>query len=380
MNESSTMTVPSFKLYFPPEDVATFQKYSADILGSGMLTLGKYTKMLESDCSAVLGSKYAVAVNSGSSAIEIALRASRIRDGEVIVPTNTFAATATATIFSGNRVKFAEIEEATLCASKSTIEDQITQSTKAVVMVHIAGIVSPEIVEIAELCESKGIALIEDAAHAFGSSYQGRSAGRFGSAGCFSFYPTKVVTSAEGGLVVTDSSEIDYVTRILRDQGKEAFNSNTVVELGFNWRISELDAAVGIIAVRRIREIVERRNRIASIYDKILDGCKNMTLVRTPKSCINNYYKYVILLRQGIDRDEYKMKVKERGVSCSGEVYVPPLHLQPIFQQIYGTKKGDFPIAEDVCDGMVCLPMYQTIDDKTAEHVATIARNVADSY
>jgi perosamine synthetase len=380
MSDSPLVSVPSFRLYFPSEDVATFQQYAADIFSSGMLTLGKYTASLERECLSTLGCRYAVAVNSGSSAIEIALRALRVTDSEVIVPTNTFGATATAAIFAGNKVKFADSDAATLCADRSSIEAQITRLTKAAIVVHIAGIISPDIVRIAEICKSKGIVLIEDAAHAFGSSFAGKSAGRFGSAGCFSFYPTKVVTSGEGGLLITDSAETDSKARVLRDQGKESFNSNVIVDLGFNWRMSEFNAAAGLITVRRIREIVGRRNQIASIYDKVLASCANLAAVRTPRGCVNNYYKYVVLLKRGINRDEYKKTMKERGISCSGEVYVPPLHLQPVFRSIYGTKKGDFPVAEDICDRMVCLPIHHSIDDRVAEHVAQTAKDVADSF
>ncbi len=378
--QESTRSIPSFKLYFPQEDITQFQNYSADILESGMLTLGKYTRQFEEQCSKILGTPHSIAVNSGTSAIEIALRSLRIADGEIVVPTNSFGATAAAPILSGNKVRFADIEERTLCASRSTIEEQLTRTTKAVVLVHIAGIISPEVDQIRILCEEKGISLIEDAAHAFGSRFQGKSAGNFGVVGCFSFYPTKVVSAGEGGLVVTSQAELDRNARVLRDQGKESFNSNIIVDLGYNWRMSEFNAAAGLIASKRINEIVEKRNHIASIYNEILRKSNLVSVVETPDGCLNNYYKYVILLASGINRDEFKMAMKsQKSIACSGEVYTPPLHLEPIFMKLLGTKRGDYPIAEDVCQRMVCLPMYQEIDDDAAGYVAASAQEVAES-
>ena len=357
-----------------------FHKYAEDILQSGMLTLGKYTAQLEAQCSHIIGSRTAIAVNSGTSAIEIALRSLKITNSEVIVPTNTFSASAAAAILAGNKVRFVDIDPKTLCASRTTIEDSVTSATRAIILVHTAGIISPDTTKISEFCEKKGIKLIEDAAHAFGSKYQGRSAGTFGVAGCFSFYPTKVVTSGEGGLIVSDSPEIDTNARVLRDQGKESFNSNTVVKIGYNWRMSEFNAACGVITTRRIDEIVNRRNRIATIYNEILHREKRIEVIDTPIGCLNNYYKYVVLLQRGINREQFKKEMKsQKSISCSGEVYSPPLHLQPVYMNLLGTKKGDYPTAEDVCERMVCLPMYQTLDNKSAQYVAESISEVIDS-
>lgn len=377
--ERSGRPIPPFELYFPKEDVLAFQKYAKEILHSGMLTLGKHTVEFEKRCSSVLGCRFAVAINSGTGAIEVALRAAGIRDAEVIVPTNTFSATATAAIFAGNKVRLADIGKDSLCASYDTIEARVNSSTKAVIVVHIAGIICPDIERIAGLCESKGILLIEDAAHAFGSTYVGKSAGMFGVAGCFSFYPTKVVTSGEGGLIATDDLTIDTRARIMRDQGKESFSSNLIIELGCNWRMSEFNAAVGVLSVRRIREVVQHRNHIASIYGGILKESKTVKVIEPPKGSISNYYKYVILLDAKIDREEFKRQMRARGVSCSGEVYSPPLHLQPFFQRLLGTEKGDFPVAEDICSRMICLPMHQGISDDAAIYVAQTAGRVAES-
>jgi dTDP-4-amino-4,6-dideoxygalactose transaminase len=184
-----------------------------------------------------------------------------------------------------------------------------------------------------------------------------------------SFYPTKVMTTGEGGMITTNNEEMAEKALILRDQGKENFNSNIIIELGYNWRLPEISAAIGITQLKRLPEIIEKRNRIAKYYDKGLEKITGIKPLKTPSNIRNNYYKYVAFLEEGINRDKLKEKLKVKGVRCSGEVYWPPLHLQPIYKQLLGTKEGDFPQAEDACKRMICLPLYAQMTIEEAQYV-----------
>lgn len=360
--------VPPVKLYFPSEDIEEVKKCVEKILHSGMLTLYNYTKEFEEKFAKLCNVKNAVAVNSGTSALEIVLRALKVK-GEVLVPTNTFTATAATVIYAGARPKLTDINPETLCIDADNVQDNLNSKTKAVIVVHIGGLICPEIEEIRELCREKEIFLIEDAAHAHGSAINDKPAGSLGDAGCFSFYPTKVITTGEGGIITTDNDGIAEKSRILRDQGKENFNSNTIVELGYNWRLPEISAAIGVIQLKRLREIVEKRNTIARYYNEALKKIGEVEAIKTPSNILNNYYKYIVLLKEGINREKLKEKLRTKGVWCSGEVYWPPLHLQPVYKKLLKTKEGDFPNAEDACKRMLCLPLYTQMTKEDTEYV-----------
>jgi len=373
--------VPPVKPYFPREDIEQIKADVEKILQSGMLTLHTYTKEFESQFAELCGVKHAIAVNSGTSALEIALRTMQLEpEDEVLVPTNTFSATAAAVFFAGARPKLTDINPETLCIDAENVKQNITKRTKGVMVVHIGGLMCPEIEEIAELCHEKSMFLIEDAAHAQGSTIDGKRAGSLGDAGCFSFYPTKVMTTGEGGLITTNNAVAAEKARILRDQGKENFSSNIIVELGYNWRLPEISAAIGLTQVKRLPEIIEKRNKIVKYYDEELERTKRVTPLKTPSNILNNYYKHVAFLDKGIDRENLKENLRAKGVRCGGEVYWPPLHLEPIYKQLLGTKEGDLPKAEDACKRMICLPIYAQMTKEDAQYVVAMLRETLSEF
>jgi dTDP-4-amino-4,6-dideoxygalactose transaminase len=370
--------IPSVKPFFASKDIERVKKYVEEILKSGMLTLGKYTQLFEKEFARVCDVKYAVAVSSGTSALEIVLRSFGVNGGEILVPTNTFTATAASVFFAGGKPVLTDINPKTLCIDVDNVHKNITNKTKGIIVVHIGGLVCPDIKAIREICEDRKLFLIEDAAHAHGCSIDGEPAGSLGNAGCFSFYPTKVITTGEGGIITTNDNKIAEKALILRDQGKEGLNSNTIIELGYNWRMDEISAAIGLVQLKRLPEIIKKRNKLASLYDKELSKIPGIKPVKTPKNIVNNYYKYVTLLDEGINRNTLKQKLREYGIKCGGEVYWPPLHQQPIYKKLLGKelKNKNFEVADDVCKRMTCLPIYYEMNEKDVYYVCQKLREV----
>ena len=244
--------MPAARVVFPPADRAEIAAAVAEILASGALTLGPYGGRFEEAFAAAHDAAHAVAVSSGTAALNIALQVANVAGRDVVVPANTFYATAAAVLQAGARPVFADVDAGTFALNATTTAPALTPRTAAVVAVHIGGLISPQIDELRALCDERGIAWVEDAAHAHGATFDGRFAGSFGAAAAFSFYPTKVVTSGEGGMVLTGSEALAQEARIYRDQGKGAFGANHHVRLGSAWRMSELHAATGLVHLRRM--------------------------------------------------------------------------------------------------------------------------------
>lgn len=370
------MQVPAARIHFPEGDRKKILQQIDGILESGQLTLGKYTKEFEERFAEYVGVKYAVAVNSGTSALEIPLRALDVQGASVIVPTNTFFATPASVVHADGRVIFADVTE-NLCLDPVSVRQKIEKDTKGIIVVHIGGVVPPQIEELQEICREHNLFLIEDAAHAHGSTLNGNMAGSFGIAAAFSFYPTKVMTSGEGGMITTNDDDIYRRALVFRDQGKAGFFGNVHTEMGYNWRMSEIHAAIGLSQFNRLKEFISDRRRIAQVYDRELERTGSVTPVKIPPAAKSNYYKYVALLKDGIDRPSLKKHLKEKyGVGLSGEVYELPCHLQPIFKQMYEFKGGELPTAEDLCGRQVCLPVFATMTDDQARYVVASLKEV----
>jgi perosamine synthetase len=346
------------------------------MLTTGALTLGPYTRRFEAAFGAAHDAQHAVATSSGTAALEISLRTVGVAGRDVIVPANTFYATAAAVLRAGARPVFADIDAATFALSPATVAAALTKDTAAVVLVHVGGLITPEAAEIQRLCSGRDIVLVEDAAHAHGSSCDGRFAGSFGAAAAFSFYPTKVVTSGEGGMILTASQQLADEARIYRDQGKGSFGANHHVRHGYAWRMSEQNAVTGLVHLRRMEESIARRREVAARYDKALAELDGLRPLAEPPGCRSNIYKYIALLPEGADRAAFKRELAERhDVRLAGEVYDIPLHRQPVLAEYAGGEP--LPAAESVCARHVCLPVHS---DMTDDEVDQVLAAVAAAY
>lgn len=371
---------------FPASDQAEIAAAVTGMLSSGALTLGPHTREFEAAFAAAhTGPRasspdgpHAVAVASGTAALTIALLALGVRGREVVVPANTFYATAAAVLQAGARPVFADVDAGTFALDATTTAAALTSRTAAVVAVHIGGLIPPQIDELRALCDERGIALVEDAAHAHGATFDGRFAGSFGAAAAFSFYPTKVVTSGEGGMVLTFSEEIAQEARIYRDQGKGAFSANHHVRLGSAWRMSELHAATGLVHLRRMEEFIARRRTVAARYDKALADLDGLQPLAEPPGCRSNIYKYIALLPAGLDRARFKSELAQRfQVKLSGEVYDLPLHRQPVLAEYAGPP---LPVAEELAARHICLPVHSDMTDGEVDEVLAAVAAVHGAF
>jgi len=337
-------------------------------LRSGVLTDGPNVKAFEEEFANYVGAKHAIAVNSGTSALEIALRYYKLKGREVIVPTNTFVATPNSVIFAGGKPVFADIREDTLCIDPEDVEKKISSKTAGIIVVHIAGLPCPQIRALHELCEDNDLFLLEDAAHAHGATFDGKKAGSLGDAGCFSFYPTKVMTTGEGGIITTDDKELTEAALCMRTHGQDS--NRRMVMLGHNWRMGEIAAIMGRHQLSNLEAFVRKRTEVARQYEQLLADIKEIALFKTPPNIRHSYYKYPLRVKDHIDVEELASTLKnEYGVE-TGNIYYPPCHLHPFYMKSFGTKMGDLPISESILKRVVCLPMHAGLGKEDAEYVS----------
>jgi perosamine synthetase len=356
------------KIVFSEADRIEITRRIDQSLATGQVSMGKNVQEFENNFSQFVGTKHAIATNSGGAAISIAMRLFNVKDKEVLVPTNTFVATSSEVLLAGGNVRLVDVEPETFSVSLNALKSAVTTKIVGVNIVHIGGIITPEIEEIRDWCNAQGLWLFEDAAHAHGSSFKGKSAGQFGSMAAYSFYATKVMTSGEGGMLVTDDDDLAEKARGLRDYGKPQPWVSYYAQLGSNWRMSEFSAAVGVVQLKRLPEFIQWREKIANFYTQALQNLSQFTLILPPEK--SSWYKYILLLPPGVNRDEFKAKMKDKGVSIPGGVYEMPLHQQPIFQEI----SDQFPLADDICQRHICLPIYFGLTEEEAAYVVECLR------
>lgn len=335
-----------------------------DILDRCDFILGQDVAKLEEEFAAYCGTKYAVGVDSGLSAIELSLRALGVGPGdEVIVPTHTFTATAAAVTFAGAEPVFVDADPVTWNIDTKKIEPAITQRTKAIVPVHLYGLPA-EMDEILSIAKAHNLLVVEDACQAHGAKYKGKRSGSLGDAGAFSFYPTKNLGACgDAGIVTTDRSEVAEAVKALRNCGQRVKN---VHELSpFNHRLDSIQAAILRIKLKHLDEMIDARRRIAAQYNQLLANT-NLVTPAEPEGCEHVYHLYVI---RSQNRDALQAYLKEHGIGTAIH-YPDPVHLQPFFSNGKG-RYGEFLVAEKICSEILSLPMYPEMSEEQVEVVAT---------
>jgi dTDP-4-amino-4,6-dideoxygalactose transaminase len=345
-------------------------------LNSRWLTGGPLALQFEQIFTEYIGTKYAISVSSCTAGLHLAMRVLNIKRGdEVIVPVFTFAATANAPLFCGARPVFADIDEKTFNISPDDVVERITNKTKAIIVVHYGG-QACDMKEIMEIAEDHKISIIEDCAHSLGADYKGVKTGKFGIMGCFSFYPTKIITTLEGGMVTTDDKYIAERLRVLREHGMtrsaiqrelEANWHYDVVDLGYNYRLSEPQAALGISQLERVKEGIEKRISLANYYTKKISS-KNLRGIIPPYKAPDRthiFHLYAVKVQKdtaGITRNDLFKRLTEAGIGLS--VHYTPLHLFSFYKRFLKRKSRGFPAAEQVYEQILSLPLYPTLTKK----------------
>jgi perosamine synthetase len=353
------LKIPILKIPYNTHDHEFINTGITQILDSGQQVMGDFTRQFEEGFGKFSNASYCLATSSGTASLELILRALDIHGRSVIVPTNTFMATAFAVVNTSNRVILADSDPRTLCLDPKDVMRRVESDTAAVIWVHIGGVMSPAIRDMREFCRKKGIFLIEDCAHAHGCRLGDESAGTIGIAGAFSFFPTKVFTTGEGGAVLTTDAALDKKIRVIRNHGKNPDQGNAITAWGDNFRMSEFTALLGVQQMKKADWILTERRRAAKVYDEAFGDDTLLKPVRLSPECFSTYYKYICHLDAGIDRDVFKTRLRERyGVSLTGEVYAKLCHEEPVWKNQSSHMPKDFPGALNVSRHHVCLPLY----------------------
>ena len=352
------MSIQGLKIHFTSEQKAKILSEVRDILDTGQLAAGEYVKSFEENWSKINNCDYGIAVSSGGSALEVLFRALDLKDKEIIVPTNTFIATYNSAKFAGAKPVLADVSYNNMCLDLKNIKKKFNKNTGAVCIVHIGGIITDEIQEIKNFCVENKILLIEDAAHAHGSTYNGIYSGGFGQAAAYSFFSTKTFTSGEGGMILTNNKELNEKCLSFRDYGKKSQWESVHTVFSSNYRMSNLTAVVGNAHISEFDSFLEKRKSIASKYTKNLSDKFEKIL---PKG-ESGWYKYIVYLPKDVDRNEFKKMCASKGLKLPGGVYEQPIHLQPVMKDLLNGEIFD--VAEDICKRHICLPIYPNLTEE----------------
>jgi dTDP-4-amino-4,6-dideoxygalactose transaminase len=385
--KSNTLTarhaeVPAFRERFPfmrptlPDLKDVLEDYQV-AYESGLLTNAGLVARLEGAVAERLGVKHCVAVSSCTSGLMMVLRALGL-SGEVIVPSFTFFATGHAILWNGLRPVFANSESDTWNVSPADVERRITDKTSAILAVHLYG--NPcDIPALEGLARRHGLKLIFDAAHAFGSAYRGRPIGSFGDAEVFSLSPTKLLVAGEGGLVTTNDAKLAAAVRAMRNYGDTgAYNPEW---LGLNARMSEFNAALALRGLPLIDAKVQRRNSIARIYTEILSSLPGVRFQKTDSRDTNTYKDYSIHVTPqnvGMTRDALANALLDHNIETKKYFY-PPLHQQSLYSKFYDPAQDDLRQTEHLADGILSLPIYESLPDETVHTVAETLKRMVHS-
>lgn len=335
------------------------KKAMLKVLECGRYILGENNQKLEEEFATYCGTKYGVTVNSGTAALYLSLIALGIGKGhEVITVSNTYIATANAVVHVGAKPVFVDIDPETYTLNPKEIEKSISKNTKAILPVHLYG--HPvEMDSILEIAREHNLYVVEDACQAHGALYKGKRVGSLGDVGCFSFYPSKNMTvCGDGGIIVTNNEEIMEKIRALRDQGQKG--RYLFKYLGFNLRLSELHAAIGREQLRNLEQWNSARRRHATKYNSLL---KEVEEVIRPVERIwarHVYHYYIIRISK---RDELQNHLQSRGIEA-GIHYPTPIHLQPVYEQLYGLPRSGLPITERITKQILSLPCHPKLSNE----------------
>ena len=363
------MNIPLFEIYNDENDIKLI---SEEIASGKFWAVGSRISEFEEKIAAYIGTKHAVTLNSGTSALHAALLSQGIgKNDEIIVPSFTFIATANCALFTGAKPVFADIEENTCGLNPESVENLINENTKAIIPVHYGGCPC-QIKELKDIAEDNDLILIEDAAEAFGASVDGKNVGTFGDLNVLSFCQNKVITTGEGGAIVTDSDELYEKLNLIRSHGRlegaDYFSSSSLfdyIDIGFNWRMSNLTATLGISQIQKVDKIIEmRQENVEYLSKRLVEETDEITIPEVPKGYNHVYQLFSIFAN---NRDELIKYLGDNGISS--KIYFHPVH-QSEFYKNKLKYDVNLPVTESIFEKTITLPMYPSITTEQMDYIA----------
>ena len=344
-----------------------------EVLRSGRLSLGPTIDRFEEAFAEKVDAPYAVAVSSGTAGLHLLSVLAGIEAGdEVITTPYSFAASANCFIYEGGVPVFADVDPRTLNMDPRAVEAAVTERTKAIVAVDIFGYPC-ELDELRAIADKHGLALIQDSCEALGAEYKGAPIGSHGPSAVFAFYPNKQITTGEGGMVTTHSEDEWRVLRSLRNQGRgDSGGWLEHVRLGYNYRLDDVSAALGIGQVEKLDQILAARSEVANLYTTLLQGVDVEPPIADDDDHVRSWFVYVVRLPEGADRDAVAATMRERGVATAP--YVPSIHLQSYMRERYGFSEGMLPVSENCSARTLALPFHSRLGRDDQEYVVEVLR------
>jgi perosamine synthetase len=335
------------------------------------LSLGPKLAEFEAAFAAQVGTRHAIAVSSGTAGLHLIMRAIGVGAGDEVITTPfSFIASSNSIMFDGGKPVFVDIDAETWNLDPERIEAAISDRTKGILAVDVFG--QPARYDrINPLAERRGLTVIEDSCEALGARLNGRAAGSLGKAGVFGFYPNKQITTGEGGMIVTDDDEICQLALSMRNQGRDSHGGWLAhSQLGFNYRLSDIHCAIGIVQLERLEILLGNRARVAQMYRQRLAGETRIRMQRIDEDVEMSWFVFVVRLNDEYsqdDRDRILTQLREKGIGCSN--YFTPIHLQPFYVDQFGFREGDFPICEALASRTIALPFHGTLSEAQIDRI-----------
>ena len=369
------------KPYIPKDTIDSILNKYREILDTGGLIQGKYVLEFEEEVKLLSNVDNAIATTSCGTGLETVLIASEIRNKKFIVPTQTFAASVNCIIRSGNEPLIVDVDEVTQCLSLDIIKENFSDDVGGVVLVHMSGLITPEIIQIENFCKDNNLFLLTDDAHAYGASYydayrdEVRYAGSFGNAGVFSFYPSKIITTAEGGMITTNDDELAERCRVVRNHGtRRNDGEHQGLDYGYtcdmpsnNYRMSEFHAVLGLYQNKHLTDFLVRRNEIAEIYHERLKDTKWLQTPLVDDFIYQTWWQYIVKIIDGRDRTEVLLQLLNGYNIPTANAYQPLCHQQEIYSGFLS--KHGFEKSEDFITKIFSLPMYVELEDEQVNYI-----------
>lgn len=364
------LKIPVAKPYIDQSDL----KGVKNVLTSGQLSLGPKYIEFENKFAQFIGTRYACAVSSGTAGLHLTMKVLGISKGDEVITTPfSFIASSNCILYEGAKPVFVDIDPITYNLNPKLIEKSITKKTKAILVVHIFG-QSADMKQITRIASKYNLKIIEDACESIGAYYNKKMTGTFGDIGVFAFYPNKQMTTGEGGMIVSNSSTLIELCRSMRNQGRPKSDNWLVHErLGYNYRMNEMSASLGITQLKKIKWMISKRKEITSWYNKFLSNQPGIITPATGRNRNHTWFVYVIRL-ENYSRDKLMSQLAKLGIST--KPYLPVIHLQPFMRKMFHHHPGQFPIAETVTSQTIALPLYIGLSKKQIKYICDTIINL----